>query len=190
MNPDDYMDDLLAHEGCCAWPYCDKRGLVTTGIGNLVASPAAMVTLPWFHRADNSLATNDEKAAAFDAVKGAYSSTSPQAAGFYRAISDLRLGLDYVHTLARQRLVSEFIPGVIRVFPGFPAFPLPARRGLIDMEYSLGVGGLLKFHTLVTAANSVPPDWMVVSQQCHRAGGSDERNAWTANIFKEAAGIE
>ena len=38
MDIGDYFDDLEAHEGCCQWLYCDSRGFVTVGIGNLVAS--------------------------------------------------------------------------------------------------------------------------------------------------------
>jgi hypothetical protein len=40
-------------EGVCTWPYLDSRGLVTTGIGDLVDPIELALPLPW-HRADGS----------------------------------------------------------------------------------------------------------------------------------------
>jgi hypothetical protein len=127
MDIGDYFDDLEAHEGCCQWLYCDSRGFVTVGIGNLVASADAAKAYPFVHRDTNAWATDDEKAAGWQTIKDAFDAT--KSAAFYAGKCDLRLALDYVKSLVSTRLANEFIPGLVRLCPQFSTFPssCPAR---------------------------------------------------------------
>lgn len=179
MNVEDYFDDLVAHEGCVLWMYCDTRGFVTTGIGNLVASPIAAAALPFRHKADLSAATIEEKMTAFARVQDAFDPIA--SAEHYRNVSDLRLSQDFVRDLVSSRLSAEFVPGITELCPGFDSFPLPARRALVDMAYNLGVGGLGRFHHMIAACNA--GDWAEAAAQCHRSSCRDMRNAWTMQMF-------
>jgi GH24 family phage-related lysozyme (muramidase) len=182
MDISDYFDDLDAHEGCTTWLYCDVRGFVTVGIGNLVATEDVAAVHPFFHRADGSAATDEEKRAGWNAVKGAFDAT--KSAAFYESACDLRLPVEYVQGLVATRLATEFIPGIVRLCPQFSTFPLPARRALVDMAYNLGVHGLGMFPHMLAACNA--GDWAMAAGQCHRSSCRDTRNAWTAQCFIDA----
>ena len=184
-NTSDYFDDLQAHEGCCTWLYCDSRGYVTTGIGNLVADADACASLPWQHALSNvggspAPVPDEPKRTAYANVLNAFGPTKPSAMS-YRSISDLRLTLDFVVGLVEQRLEAEFIPGIQELCPSFDEFPLPARRALVDMAYNLGVHGLSHFNLMLTACNA--RDWATAARQCHRSTCRDSRNDWTAQMF-------
>ena len=181
MNPSEYFDDLEAHEGCTTWLYCDVRGLVTVGIGNLVASPQACAELP-FHLRDGLAATDEAKADAWARVHRAFD--KHKSAAYYKAFSDMRLGVGYVRSLVAHRLETEFLPGIARLCPTFAEFPLPARRALVDMAYNLGVGVLGMFPHMLAACNEW--DWAMAADQCHRSTCRESRNAWTATMFVDA----
>ena len=181
MNPDDYFDDLLAHEACCPWLYCDSRGFVTTGIGNLVADEAACAALPFFRR-DGSSANADEKSAAWQAVHAAFDQR--KSAAYYLPVSSLRLPQSFIRDLVGTRLASDFLPGIKRLCPNFDTFPAPARRALVDMAYNLGVHGLGMFPHLLAACND--GNWDMAAAQCHRSTCRDTRNAWTSQMFIDA----
>ena len=184
-NTSDYFDDLQANEGCCTWLYCDSRGFVTTGIGNLVADADACAALPWAHALTNvggspAPVTDEQKRTAYANVLNAFGPTKPSAMA-YRSISDLRLTMDFVIGLVEKRLETEFVPGLQELCPGFDNFPLPARRALVDMAYNLGVHGLSHFTRMLLACNA--GDWETAARQCHRASSRDSRNDWTAQMF-------
>jgi len=182
MNVADYFDDLVAHEGCVPWMYCDSRGFVTVGIGNLVSSPAIAATLPFRHvNGEGALPT--ERETAWARVNDAYKPNRSAAA--YREVTDLRLSQDFMRDLVASRLAGEFIPGIQRLCPGFDTMPLPARRALVDMAYNLGVHGLAMFPHMLAAVNA--GDWEMAANQCHRSTCRDTRNAWTAQMFVDAA---
>ena len=175
MDISDYFGDLEAHEGCCLWLYCDSRGYATTGIGNLVPDADACAAMPWMG--------NDDPRVAYATVLHAFDAARP--AAYYRPLSDLRLSLDYVTGLVAQRLQTEFLPGILQLCPGFDAFPLPARRALVDMAYNLGVHGLSKFPTMLAACNA--GDWATAAAQCHRSTCREQRNDWTAQMFVDTS---
>ena len=189
LDENDYFQDLEAFEGCTTWLYADVRGLVTIGIGNLVENADACAALPFVHAlltADGSPpppVTDDDKRNAYCKILNAFDSPKPAAA--YRFVSDLRLTQAFVAELVGQRLEAEFYPGLLRLCPGFDAFPLPARRALVDMAYNLGVGGLEKFPHLLAACNA--GDWAEAARQCHRSSCRESRNLWCAQCFVDAS---
>ena len=189
MNLADYFDDLAEWEGETTWLYCDVRGLVTIGIGNLVKDADACAALPLAHALllpDGSPApevTEDNKRDAYCRVLNAFN--SPKSANAYRAISDLRLTEGFVAQLVGQRLETEFYPGLLRLCPSFDGFPLSARRALVDMAYNLGVHGLSEFPHLLEACNA--GDWAEAARQCHRTSCRESRNLWTAQMFVDAS---
>jgi GH24 family phage-related lysozyme (muramidase) len=183
MDPGEYFDDLEAHEGCTTWLYCDVRGFVTIGVGNLVSTADACVALPLEHKASGVVATEYEKRDSYAKIVGAFDKN--ESAMFYLDKSDLRLPLGYVQRLVGSRLTGVFIPGIMRLCPGFDTFPGPARRALVDMAYNLGVHGLGMFPHMLAACNA--GDWDMAAAQCHRSSCRDTRNVWTAQMFLNAA---
>lgn len=177
----DYFDDLVQFEGCTTWLYCDTRGFVTIGIGNLVSSPDACAKLPLVG-ADESPASDEAKRAAWACVTDAF--TSEKSAEFYRHLTVERLPLSEAQALVAQRLELEFIPGIRQLCHDFDAWPLPARKAIVDMAYNLGIGGLAKFHNLISACQN--QDWAAAAHECHRSTSRDSRNAWTMTQFIDA----
>jgi GH24 family phage-related lysozyme (muramidase) len=190
MNVADYFPDLEAHESCVEWLYCDTRGLVTIGIGNLVENADACAALPLAHALmlpDGSPppeVTDEDKRHAYCRVVNAFGPPYPSA-NAYRSVTDLRVSQNFVVGLVGQRLETEFYPGLLELCPGFDGFPLPARRALIDMAYNLGVHGLSKFPYLLVACNA--GNWAEAARQCHRSSCRDSRNTWCAQCFVDAS---
>jgi GH24 family phage-related lysozyme (muramidase) len=182
MPTSEYFDDLVAHEGFTNWLYCDTRGFVTTGVGNLVATPEAAVALP-FLRMDGQAASAAEKTAGWSTVKGAFDPN--KSADYYRGFSSIRLTMVDVRLMADHRLEAEFIPGIKRLCHDFDSWPLPARKAMVDMAYNLGLGGLAKFHNLL--ADCQAHDWAKAASDCHRSSCREMRNLWTSQCFIEAA---
>ncbi len=182
--------ELMHMEGNVGHMYLDTKGLVTTGIGNLVKTPEAARKLPWVDTTTGKPATPEQIDQAFAAVQGM---AKGQKAGVYSGATTLRLSPDVVRDLALGRLDREFLPGLHRQFPHFDSYPAPAQRALVDMIYSLGEGssrqnsGIAKFHNLRAACES--GDWTAAASECHRKGGRDDRNAWTSQQFLKAATI-
>ena len=189
MNSADYVPDLEAHEGRIPWLYCDSRGFVTTGVGNLVKDADACALLPLYDLSaplrtePPPEASEAAKRSAFCLILGAYDDT--KAAMYYRTLSSLRLTNDAIDALLEQRLMGEFFPGLLKLCPGIEGFPLPARRALVDMVFNLGVGGLGKFPHLLAACNSA--DWATAAAQCHRSSCRETRNLWTSSMFVDAS---
>jgi GH24 family phage-related lysozyme (muramidase) len=175
------LSDLLHFEGDVHHMYLDTNKLVTVGIGNLVDLAAAR-KLPFMDRRTGEPATPDQIADAFHAVARQRPGLRAES---YAEASVLRLPENTVRGLVATRLENEFLPGLRRTFPGFDGYPHSAQRALVDMEYSLGVGGLAKFHNLQGACEA--GDWQAAANECHRRGARAERNEWTRDLFLKAA---
>lgn len=178
---DDLLDALLEHEGCVPWFYCDRRGLVTVGVGNLVKTDDCAARLPMLQPSGGE-ASDVEKRAAWKLVHGAF--RQGMVAGDYRGLTTIRMDRAYARRLCRVRVLCEFVPAAQRIFPGFETWPDDAKIAAVDMLYS-GAGGPAEFPKYVAAGQA--RDFDAMADQCHRAGGSATRNAWTWQLFKRAA---
>jgi GH24 family phage-related lysozyme (muramidase) len=180
-----YFDDLVMHEGCLQYLYCDNRGFVTTGIGHLVKGPEAAVKLPFFHKASGDIAQPEEKRAAFIRAQDAFRKN--KAATAYADCSDLRLSATTVQELCTTRLENEFIPAIKRECPDFDNYPPSAKRALVDIAYNVGTVGFTKFSHMLEYANTGKWDGCAIS--CHRKrepGESEKRNNWAEDMFRQA----
>jgi GH24 family phage-related lysozyme (muramidase) len=182
------LQDLIDHEGCVTWLYCDTRGLVTIGIGNLVKMASDAEALPLSHGDTGLEATSEEKRQAHRAVMTAFRDGRP--AIYYAEVSDLRITKEFAHELLNQRLEGAFLPALRRRFPEFDQWPQQAQRVAVDMIYSLGERGLVeRFPHFVHACRI--QDWGLAAQHCTRAsgrtpdGGLGRRNLWALFMFKE-----
>jgi GH24 family phage-related lysozyme (muramidase) len=183
---DTFISDLKNWEGVYAWLYLDVRAYPTTGIGHLVATPSAMLPLPWKVQQEGKPATwRDatavEKTNAWHRVSG-----MPKAlrATAYASSTNLRLMLEDIEGLCRARLEYEFLPRLPMILTGWAQYPLSAQRALVDMAYNLGMGGLSRFVRMRAACAKW--DWAQAAAESVRTSCRQARNDWTAALLKEA----
>jgi type VI secretion system secreted protein VgrG len=198
LDNDRLYRHLKRWEGVVGHMYLDthKPPLVTVGAGNMVASVSAAQALPFVNARTGRRATKDEIAYAFQKVT-AMSGARP--ASHYRLSPSIEIPEERIKELALERLRTEFIPGIKKLFRRFDDFPLPAREAIIDIAYNAGVGraeshshgrahkatGLHGFHWLKLAIED--GDWMAAARSSHRSSARPERNRWTRDQFEHAA---
>ncbi|HEV2178259.1 MAG TPA: hypothetical protein VGW33_13825 [Terriglobia bacterium] len=180
-----YLDDSLAHletfEGIVPWMYLDTKGFVTVGVGEMLANAERAQSLAFVDGAGQPSTP--------DAILGDYNRVLALAParlpGFYRATTSPILPHASIDALLLQHL-TYFDGQLGQEFTNYAAFPDPAKLGLLDMIYNLGVTGL--FHGYPSLMRFVRNgDWTNVAAQCHRNGPSQARNDWTREQFLAAA---
>lgn len=130
-----FVDFTAPLEGVVPWMYLDVKGLVTTGIGNLVDPMSMALGLPW-RRANGTPATVDEIAAEWQRVKG-----DPHAAKlghkYAQRITTLRLSDAGVHELVMGKLDAN--DALLRKrFPGWELWPADAQLATHSMAWACG----------------------------------------------------
>ncbi len=177
LNLESIFKVLEQWEGCFAWMYLDTKGLVTTGVGNLLATAEAACGLEWYY-SDGRRASTPDVVAAWNAV---YAAHSGMLAAYYARFTSIRLAPSEAKDLALHRLQVEFLPGLRRIFSGFDDYPEPAQNVLIDMEYNEGAGNLAKFHHLIEACEHHA--WPNAVQECTISTSRKARNDWRQAQF-------
>jgi GH24 family phage-related lysozyme (muramidase) len=163
--------------------YLDQIGKVTVGIGNMLPTADNAKTLGFVNTRTRQPASPEEVERAFRAVK-AMKSGKPHAT--YRLDPSIELPREKLAELAKRRLAKEFLPGLRKRFADFDSLPKPARRGLIDMIYNLGVG---KFGSEFDGKHSKfgpavrRHDWNVAAAECDVSTSRKARNAWRRAQF-------
>ena len=155
-----------------------EHGLVTTGVGNMLPTPAAAAELEWWV-GNTRKATPAEVHAAFAAVKAA---APGKPADSYKRLTVVRLDPPYAERLALERLTSEFLPGIRDLFDGFDEYPDAAQRVVVDLAYNMGLGLLGKFHHLREACAA--SNWAQAAEECHVASSRQDRNDWRREMFE------
>jgi GH24 family phage-related lysozyme (muramidase) len=183
LDIDEVCTDLVLQEGNVTYMYLDDKGNVTVGIGNLVGSASYAKTLGFLNAKTNHPASPQEVEEAFRSVlaKG-----KGKSAGAYRLNPSIELPTEKIVELAKRRLTKEFLPGLKKRFTDFSSLPKPARRGLIDMAYNMGLGKFgiefdgkhRKFGPAVRRH-----DWDVAAKQCDVKTSRETRNAWRRAQF-------
>jgi GH24 family phage-related lysozyme (muramidase) len=181
-----YLQDSLAHleifEGIVPWMYLDTKGFVTVAVGELLANPASALALA-FVDAGNQPCAPDVIQAEYSRVSALPPGKYP--AAFYRSPASPTLPHPAIDTLLLRHL-TFFDTQLSQRFENYPGFPDPAKLGLLDMIYNLGVTGLFKgYPTFMTFVQN--QNWASAATQCHRNGPSPQRNDWTRQQFLSAA---
>jgi GH24 family phage-related lysozyme (muramidase) len=183
-----YIEDSVARltyfEGSVSWMYRDTRGYVTVGVGQMLPDAAGAQALA-FVDASGAPAAPEAILADFQRVQAMVPAMN---ANSYRAPASLLLTDATIAALLQAR-VEEFDSALSGRFADYGTFPDPARLGLLDMIYNLGSAGLFSgFPKLMGHVDNT--DWANAALECHRAGPSEERNAWTAAQFNTAAALQ
>lgn len=181
-----YLQDSLAHlenfEGIVPWMYLDTKGFVTVAVGELLATPASAQALA-FVDSSNRPATPDAIQAEYSRVSALPPGKYP--AAFYRSVASPTLPHPAIDALLLHHL-TFFDTQLLQRFANYPVFPDPAKLGLLDMIYNLGVTGLFRgFPTFMNCVQT--QDWASAATHCHRNGPSPQRNDWTSQQFLAAA---
>jgi GH24 family phage-related lysozyme (muramidase) len=126
-------------EGLVTWMYLDVKGLVTTGMGNLIDPLATALDLRWFH-ADGSLASAAEVRAEWTAMKDNVA-LAHQGAHAAHALARLHLQDADINALILGRLDrDEAILKANTAFAAFEDWPADAQLGLLSMAWAMGPG--------------------------------------------------
>lgn len=182
-----YLDQSVAQlqifEGVVPWMYLDTRGFVTVGVGELLAAAGRAQALPFIDGTGNPV-TTDAILAEFNRVLAL---AKGQQAGAYRSSGSPTLSADSISNLLMAH-VQYFDGQLSAKFANYAAFPDPAKLGLLDMIYNLGVQGL--FAGYPTFMGDVTNEnWESAAGQCFRHGPGPDRNNWTQQQFLAAAAV-
>lgn len=122
-------------EGYCTWMYLDTKGLVTTGMGNLIDTIADAQALPW-RTASNQPASPAQIAAEWRQIKARQSAKN---LGGYAFEKWATLHLEHA---AIDRLVAvkmaAFAATIEAAYPTFGTAPADAQLAWMDMGWNYG----------------------------------------------------
>lgn len=193
--------------------YLDVRGLVTTGVGNLVdftggaSTPAEMAArvahsisvtqaLPWRVGAGGPLATPEQVALEWRRVKALQAAWGPQ---YYRDRTSLRLDDSAVDALVERTVQANARDLQLRHFPDWPTWPADAQLGALSLAWAVGtwLEKWPKFRAhckarnwLGAAAESVLRDGLDTPDPSDDNPGVQRRNDQQAVAFLNAAAVD
>jgi len=169
---------LKEFEGCTNFLYRCTGGEVTIGIGHALQTAANALRLTW--QVGGAPASPGQVQSDYQAVAAA---PLGQVATAYQHLTQCRLADADAEALVAAD-VNAFEAQLLKALPNWNSYPGPAQEALFDMAFNLGLGGLLKFPTLLKAVDE--GDWATAAAQCHRRGIQDSRNQATAQLFLQA----
>lgn len=172
-------------EGMLNYMYTDVKGLVTTGMGNLIDPLPAALVLPWKH-ADGSDASQDEITQEWNTVKGAWPGV--QSTGD-RAITTLHLDQADIDVLIASK-AQQFEDTLRGIYPDYDNWPADAQLGVLSMSWALGAGFGRGFPQFTAAANAY--DFRTAAAQSgyrDQDPGNKARQAANVILFNNAATV-
>jgi hypothetical protein len=170
------------------WMYLDIKGLVTTGMGNLIDPIEAALRLTW-HGADGSTAAPDVVRHEWRRIKTnlALAHLGAQAA---RRVATLHLDAADIDTLILDKLDHD--EAILKANPAFADFddwPADAQLGLLSMGWAMGPGFGSRFPHFSTACAA--GDFTTAAKDCAISTignpGVARRNAANRQAFLFAA---
>jgi GH24 family phage-related lysozyme (muramidase) len=183
-----FRDFSTKFEGYLPYMYLDIKGLVTTGMGNLIDPIGAALELPW-RRPDGSLATESEVRAAWNLVK-ARIDLAPKYGTAFAGLTTLRLDKAGIEQLIARKL-RENEAYLRRRFPDYERWPADAQLGLHSMAWAMGPG--FHFPDFDAAVNRPRPDFDAAARASHMDASGNPglvpRNSANFQLFTNAARV-
>jgi GH24 family phage-related lysozyme (muramidase) len=183
-----FTDFTTKFEGYTPYMYTDVKGLVTTGIGNLIdnGTSGPALGLNWKH-ANGTPATQAEIDAAWHTVKSAWPGVQSTAC---QKLTDLRLDKEDIAKLVAMKLKENH--EILRSkYPGYVKWPADAQMGLHSMAWAMGPA--FNFPAFTTAVNKPIPDFADAAIQSHMNDkgnpGLVPRNQANKIMFTNAAQV-
>lgn len=175
-------------EGWLPYMYLDIKGLVTTGMGNLIDPIGAALELPWKHP-DGSLASQDEVRAAWTLVKSRVD-LAPKYGTAFAGLTTIRLDKDGIEQLIARRL-GQNEAYLRKRYAGYALWPADAQLGVHSMAWAMGPG--FHFPAFDAAVNRSPPDFDAAATASHMNAtgnpGLVPRNKANFELFTNAARV-
>ena len=171
-------------EGNVEHMYLDTKGNVTVGKGKLLSSGADAAALPFMLRGNETLATEDEIRAEYEVI-AAMQSDQGKVASYFEDFTTLTLSQLDIDKLVVEHMRGD-LEALLRMFPEFGNYPLPAQIALWDMIYNLGPSRLRNLFPKMRQA-ILDADWEEAANESHRDGPSVERNQFVFDLFMDAA---
>jgi GH24 family phage-related lysozyme (muramidase) len=174
-------------EGRLPHMYLDVKGLVTTGVGNLIDPIGSALILPWVRKTDGTPATAEDIAQEWNDVKS-HQEMAPQGGGAFGSMTQLMITPEAIDNLVLSKLDENerYLKGR---FPQYDNWPADAQLGLLSMAWAMGPG--FSFPRFEAAINSRPPDFdrAAVESHINDAGnpGLTPRNTANSLLFRNAA---
>jgi GH24 family phage-related lysozyme (muramidase) len=187
-----FISFTTGFEGSVPYMYLDVKGLVTTGIGNLIDPIGLALPLPFVHKSDGSPASQSEITAEWNKVK-AMTSLAQQGANTAAGVTSLMLTPDSITSLVLSKLDSNVATlTVTPAFSSFETWPADAQLGLLSMAWALGPSFAAGWPVFTAAVGS--GDWSTAASNCQMstAGnpGVAPRNAADVQLFTNAAAVK
>lgn len=180
-------------EGRISYMYLDIKGLVTTGVGNLIDPVGLALPLPFVHKSDAAAATQDEIRADWQAVKGRPDlATARDYLKQFDNLTTLMLTDDSIDQLVLSKLDSNVTTlKNTAEFADLDNWPADAQLGLFSMAWAMGPAfgpGFPSFRAACAAK-----DWNTAATQSHMNDtnnpGLTQRNAANYTLFSNAAQV-
>lgn len=168
------------YEGRTSWMYLDTKGLVTTGVGNLIDPVSLATPLPWLLPGGDP-ATEEQICSQWSAVKAM---APGMVAAKYRAADSLYLADEAIDDLVRSKLAA-FWSILAGQFPDAEEWPAPAQLGLLLMAWALGPHFPARWPLFRGACER--QDFVSAAAQCEISGARPARNAEHRGLFLAAA---
>jgi GH24 family phage-related lysozyme (muramidase) len=173
-------------EGALNFMYSDVKGLVTTGVGNLIDPIGAALGLPWKQNSDNSLASQQQIADEWNNVKSR-TDLDPKGGGAFRSITTLHLDQADIDALVNHQASSN--EALLReAFPDWDNMPADGQLGILSMAWMMGAGFPRMFPKFTAAVNA--KDWATAAAQSTVAGNYASRNAANKLLFQNADKVQ
>jgi hypothetical protein len=188
---DAFFPLISKFEGDLPYMYTDSKGLVTTGVGNLIDPIAVALQLTWY-KPVGTVATPAEVAQEWNTVKAAFpkyqSVNSKNAPG----LIGLRLKATDVAALVKRRILDNEI-AILPTYPKYGEYPADGQLGLMRMAWAGGTG--MVTHTFANLRNAIlktPPDWMTAALQSRMKdwAENDARNVFVKTLFINADTVQ
>lgn len=188
-----FFDFTKQFEGAIPFMYLDVKGLVTTGIGNLIDPSDAALGLPWRAKKTKSPAARKDVEAEWKLVKGRQDlkDTLARVGGTWDKLTTLELSDSDIATLVDSKLTSNEA-ALKKHFPDFDKWPADAQLGTLSMAWAMGPDFPKKFPSFTKAC--LAQDWNKAAEQCRisEAGnpGVIPRNRADKVLFTNAAVVK
>jgi hypothetical protein len=189
-----FIQHSLTHEGWVRWPYLDRLGYVTVGLGNLLEDTATgqplpdLFAQPWKHL-DGSRASQAEVLAGFNAVKARQDLKGIGGGNAaFEQLTDLRLSDEDIGNFVKAKL-AQFEISLRNQFPFYENWPADGQWALLSSSWAKGPD-FTGWPHLRVALNAPTPDFETASREIHISNATPERNEMNRQLMVNAAAVQ
>lgn len=177
-------------EGRVATMYCDCKGLITTGVGNLINTIASAMALPWL-LSDGTKASTAAIHADWDKLHNSAMDYAKWKWSVYAKTMLCHLSDEGIDELVRHTLALNEAT-LKKRFPAWDSFPADAQLAIMSVSWAVGAGFYVKFQNLAKCIDEQDWEGCVASCKIREEGnpGVVPRNAKNRFCFHNASVVK